>query len=123
MGLDVEPAFRELTEAQPTDIPVPNGFRLLTKGKESYSLDLGPGGFRQAHLEYEGLLDRDVVLGFYRRAMVQAPYGWRPDETPGDRDGSLRFVKDNATCRIRITTVRTPEERTRVIIDLKTKRS
>jgi hypothetical protein len=124
LGMDVRPQYVELTEAQPGDIPVPDGFTMVTKTKESYSIELANDGFRDAHLVYIGHASARSAARFYQRTMTLPTYGWRDRserQTEGDRH--LRFVKHLATCSIVISRVEIGSEmKTRIEVDIVTKR-
>ena len=119
LGWDVEPRYVELTEQQPEDIPVPDGFRMVTKTKESYSIDLGPDGFRDAHLVYIGLSAPRFVARFYEKNMVSPAFGWEDrSEYQNEGDRVLKFTKGRSVCTIVITETRSPAIRTRIEIDI-----
>jgi len=132
LGWGRQPSYTgsELTEDQPTDIPVPNGYRMVRKSRESFSFDMKNGGFRDARLVYVGKLSVASVAHFYRKTMVVPTYGWT-DRTGKDGarpDGgaqTLRFEKESDKGRVHCTVVIaeetvTPLMRSRVEIDLKT---
>ena len=124
LGMDVRPSYVELTEAQPGDLPVPDGFTMVTKTKESYSIELANDGFRDAHLVYIGFDSPRRVARFYERNMTLPTYGWRnrsERQTEGDRH--LRFVKHLATCSVVISrVVMSSETKTKIEVDIVTKR-
>lgn len=124
LGMDVRPRYVELTESQPGDIPVPDGFTMVTDTKESYSIELANDGFRDAHLVYIGSDSARRVARFYGRTMTLPTYGWRDRserQTEGDRH--LRFVKHLATCSIVVSRVEiSSETKTRIEVDIVTKR-
>ena len=124
LGMDVRPRYVELTEAQPGDIPVPDGFTMVTDTKESYSIELANDGFRDAHLVYVGSNSPRRVARFYERTMTLPTYGWKNQserQTEGDRH--LRFVKHVATCSVVISRfVSSNETQTKIEVNIVTKR-
>jgi hypothetical protein len=120
LGWNADPKHVELTEDQPGDVPVPDGFTMVTKGRESFSVDLGSGGFRDGHLVYIGDTYPPKVARFFETTMVLPTYGWkdRTDyQTEGDR--TLKFVKGRALCTVVITRTETAEdEKTKIEIDI-----
>jgi hypothetical protein len=123
LGIRQDPKYVELTETQPGDVPVPNGFEMVTRTKESYCLDLGPNGFRDAHLVYHGDMTPRLVARFYESTMVLPTYGWKDRsayQTEGDR--TLKFTKGQSICTVVITDLDNAEDaRTRITVDIKSK--
>ena len=91
----------ELRRAQFADIPVPNGFELVTRGNRSYTYQ--GGGVRLAALRYWGKQSPAAVAAFYRRTMPLQAYGWAAS---GERLESgvsvLGFNKELQTCEVTI---------------------
>jgi len=123
LGIRQNPKYVELSEFQPGDVPVPDGFAMVTKTKESYCLDLGPNGFRDAHLVYHGEMTPRQVARFYERTMVLPTFGWKDRseyQTEGDR--TLKFIKGQSICTVVISDLETTEDaRTRITVDIKSK--
>ena len=120
LGLGAEPRYVELTEEQPADIAVPDGFQMVTRTKESYAVDLGTDGFRQAHLVYEGATSPRRVARFLEKTMVLPSYGWRDrSEYQNEGDRTLKFIKGRTVCTVVISeVVREEDTRTRIEIDI-----
>lgn len=120
LGWDVSPSYTELTEEQPSDIPVPAGFDLVTGTKKSFSIDLKNGGYREAHLVYSGRNTVESAARFFEKTMVLPTYGWRnqsPLQNEGDR--TLKFVKGGAICTIVLGETKSGAlPRTRIEVDL-----
>ena len=106
-----EPGPTGLDQQQFEDIPVPRGFRLLTKRSFSYqSSDLRLGQF-----VYEGtrLSPRNSLL-HYEREMVRPLYGWSLTEA-NHETRTLTFSKGGDRARVHCKTER---DATRVTIDV-----
>ena len=120
LGWDVQPSYTELTEEQPSDIPVPKGFVLDTESKKTFCIDCKNGGYREARLIYKGKNSVQSAAHFFEKTMVLPTYGWRnqsPLQNDGDR--TLKFVKGNAVCTVVVRETKSvPLPRTRVEIDL-----
>jgi hypothetical protein len=123
LGIRKDPKYVELTEIQPADVPVPDGFEMVTRTKESYCLDLSPNGFRDAHLVYHGDTTPRQVARFYESTMVLPTYGWKDRseyQTEGDR--MLKFTKGQSICTVVISDLENNEyARTRITVDIKSK--
>ncbi len=91
----------ELQRTQFTDIPVPVGFELVTRGNRSFSFQ--GGDVRLAKYRYWGMQSPEVVAAFYRRTMSLDTYGWSPlSESTEDGTSTLAFVKNPDSCVVTI---------------------
>jgi hypothetical protein len=123
LGWKVNPQSTELNTVQPNDVPVPDGFTVVTRTRESYSVAMGSGGFRDAHLVYVGKTPPRKIARFYERNMVLPTFGWQDKsdyQSEGDRE--LKFVKGGAICTVVIREVPTDEDvETRIEVDIVSK--
>ena len=119
LGWDVNPQHIELTEQQPGDIPVPDGFRKVIKDRQSNSYDLDPDGFRDAHLIYTGSSPARFVARFYEKTMVMPTFGWKNQSRyQNESDRTLKFTKGRSVCTIVITEIINPVPRTKIEVDI-----
>ena len=119
LGWDVNPQHIELTEQQPGDLPVPDGFRMVTKNRRSFSYDLDPDGFRDGHLIYMGSSPARFVARFYEKTMVQPTFGWKnQSQYQNESDRTLKFTKGRSVCTVVITEIKNPVPRTKIEVDI-----
>lgn len=79
-----------------SDIPVPAGFKLVTK--ESYSFE--NAGVRVAILKYQGRASPDEVITFYKEQMPM--YNWNFLNVIEYQERLLNFDRENQTCNITV---------------------
>ncbi len=92
---------QHLQRVQFSDIPVPSGFELVTRGNRSFSFQ--GGGVRVGRYLYWGKQTQEEVAAFYRRTMPLATYGWsRKTETHENDINTLVFAKNEASCVVSI---------------------
>lgn len=79
-----------------TDVPVPAGFKFLTK--DSYSFEAA--GVRVGVLKYQGKASPDRVINFYKEQMPM--YNWNLLNVIEYGDRLLNFDRDRETCIINL---------------------
>jgi hypothetical protein len=90
-----------LSRGQFPDIPVPEGFSLVSRGNRSFSY-VG-GGVRVGRFHYWGRGAMPDVVAFYRSTMGLRAYAWSLSaSSSGDGQDSLTFTKQGDTCEITI---------------------
>src|SRR5262245_62178092 len=72
-------------------IPIPGG---MTRSQES-GIEVSLPGFGGAQTAYQGKLDPDKVIEFYRKEMPAR--GWQPSVRLLSKGGMLTYVKDSTT--------------------------
>lgn len=77
-------------------IPIPRG---MTRSQES-GIELSLPGFGGAQAAYQGKLDPDKVIEFYRKEMPAR--GWQPSIGLLSKGGMLTYVKDSTTVIIAV---------------------
>lgn len=77
-----------------SDIPVPTGFKFISK--ESYSFE--SGGVRVGVLKYRGKAPIDQVTGFFKEQMPM--YNWRLLNMVEYNQRLLNFERENESCII-----------------------
>jgi hypothetical protein len=88
-------------------IPIPAG---MTKSQDS-GIEVSLPGFGGAQTAYQGKLDPDKVIEFYRKEM--SARGWQPSIRLLSKGGMLTYVKDSTTV---IITVAKADSGTRMAI-------
>ncbi|MBN1913167.1 MAG: hypothetical protein JW788_02080 [Candidatus Omnitrophica bacterium] len=103
-SLDKKAAFGTMSEAlEPqlnmkfSDVPVPAGFKLLSK--ESYVFE--SSGIRAGVLSYRGKADVDRVVNFYKEQMGM--FNWNLINIVEYDQHLLNFDRENETCVINLT--------------------
>ena len=92
---------KELRRSQFPDVPVPEGFELVTRGNRSFSFS--GGGARVGQFEYAGGMTPASVVAFYRSHMPLLAYGWKLDsETGEDLSKVLNYTKNEQECTVRV---------------------
>ena len=77
-------------------IPIPGG---MTRSRES-DIEVSLLGFGGAQAAYQGKLDPDKVIEFYRKEMPAR--GWQPSIRLLSKGGMLTYVKDSTTVIITV---------------------
>jgi len=77
-------------------IPIPAG---MTRSQES-GIEVSLLGFGGAQTAYQGKLDPDKVIEFYRKEMPAR--GWQPSIRLLSKGGMLTYVKDSTTVIITV---------------------
>lgn len=77
-------------------IPIPAG---MTRSQES-GIEVSLAGFGGAQSAYQGKLDPDKVIEFYRKEMPAR--GWQPSIRLLSKGGMLTYVKDSTTVIITV---------------------
>jgi hypothetical protein len=77
-------------------IPIPRG---MTRSQES-GIEVSLPGFGGAQAAYQGKLDPDKVIEFYRKEMPAR--GWQPSIGLLSKGGMLTYVKDSTTVIIAV---------------------
>ena len=77
-------------------IPIPGG---MTRSQES-GIEVSLPGFGGAQAAYQGKLDPDKVIEFYRKEMPAR--GWQPSIGLLSKGGMLTYVKDSTTVIIAV---------------------
>ena len=72
-------------------IPIPGG---MTKSQEN-AIELSLPGFGGAQAAYQGKVDPDQVIAFYKREMPAR--GWKPTIGLVSKGGMLSYVKESMT--------------------------
>lgn len=76
------------------DIPIPSGFKVLTK--ESYSFE--SSGVRVGVLKYQGKANIEQVMNFYKEQM--AMYNWHLLNVIEYHERTMNFDRDNEICTV-----------------------
>ena len=80
-----------------SDIPVPAGFKLITK--DSYSFEAT--GVRVGVLRYQGKADADLVVNFYKEQMAMSKWDLLNIIEYGQR--VLNFDRETETCIVNVS--------------------
>ncbi len=78
-------------------VPIPNG---MTKS-QAKGIELSLPGFGGAQTSFQGNLEPDKIIDFYKKEMPNR--GWRPNIELTSKGGMLTYTKENKTVVVMVT--------------------
>jgi len=78
-------------------IPIPSGM----KKSQTKGIELSLPGFGGAQTSFQGNLEPDKIIDFYKKEMPNR--GWRPNMELTSKGGMLTYIKENQTVVVMVT--------------------
>ena len=78
-------------------IPIPSGM----KKSQTKGIELSLPGFGGAQTSFQGNLEPDKIIDFYKKEMPNR--GWRPNMELTSKGGMLTYTKENKTVVVMVT--------------------
>ena len=78
-------------------IPIPSGM----KKSQTKGIELSLPGFGGAQTSFQGNLEPDKIIDFYKKEMPNR--GWRPNMELTSKGGMLTYTKENQTVVVMVT--------------------
>ena len=78
-------------------VPIPSGM----KKSQTKGIELSLPGFGGAQTSFQGNLEPDKIIDFYKKEMPNR--GWRPNMELTSKGGMLTYIKENQTVVVMVT--------------------